>query len=775
MTPASRLLRPIVLLIAAHVVALTANADDGVIKLGHYGSMSGSKAAFGTSTDRAIRLAIAEANARGGVLGRNIEIFTEDDQSNTDQVLPALLSLLDRREVDVVLGEVSSTFTLIGAPECQSRRVPMITPSSVAAAITKKGDYIFRACFIDVYQGRAAAVFAFRDLKARKAALLVDQSSDYALGYAQAFRALFESMGGQLVAERKYREGDKDFKAQLSAIQQANPDVLVFPAMYNDVPNMARQARGLGMAIPLVGGDGWDAAETARDGGASVEGSFFVTHYSPDQPTGPVKAFQKAYADRYGEQPDGMAALGYDAARMVLDAIERAGSVDKKAIRDALAVTKNFPGVTGTITMGTDRNPEKSATIVQIRDGGFHYFATIEPFDIVQALTLRGGSRSAADSSRWTPAFIGQQIINGLSLGAIYGLIALGYTIVYGILRLINFAHGDVFMLGPVCVIAAAGAVLALPGGPIARACAAVAISLAVCGFAAFALERFAYRPLRRPYSWRVILALGIVAPLALWAAARAIGAGDNVRDRLLVGAAIGLALYAVALALGRFASGKGIAPLGRMAPLITAIGASLMLEYTTQLPALFGNRPRGFPTEIVGSSLGESAGQRPIHFSGLIVERIDILTAGATAIVVLVLTWVVRRTRPGLAMRAVSTNPDVALLMGVDRDRVIAFSFTLGGLLAGVAGILWAVKYPQIDPLMGIQPGLKAFVAAVLGGIGSLPGAVVGGLIMGVSEAFLAASPYSEHKDAVAFLILIGVLLARPAGLLGRAVPEKV
>lgn len=290
---------------------------------------------------------------------------------------------------------------------------------------------------------------------------------------------------------------------------------------------------------------------------------------------------------------------------------------------------------------------------------------------------------------------------------------------------------------------------------------AAFAVAMALCGLVGLGLESVAYRPLRRPYSLRAIVVIFI--PVAMLA--RRIGGrsyGWELEDLVL--------FYGLAIVLNRYAASRGVAPSGRLVPLITAIGASLFIEYTTQHRALFGNRPRGFPSE----SLGLSAGA-PIRVGELVIDRLDLLVIGVTLALVTLLTLIVRRTRLGLAMRAVSDNPDAAVLMGVSPDRVVRFSFVLGGALAGAAGVLWAMKYPTVDPLMGIMPGLKAFVAAVIGGIGSLPGAVLGGLVMGLAEAFLAASPLSEYKDALAFVLLIGVLLLRPSGLLGRRLPEKV
>lgn len=748
-----------------------------VIRLGHYGSMSGENASYGVSTDKGIRLAVEQRNAAGGSRGRRIEVVTSDDQSSLERVVQSVLGLIQNSKVHVVLGEVASSLSLQGAPICQDQRVPMITPSSVAEKITQQGDYIFRTCFTASYQGRAAAVFSRSGLKARRAAMLVGQGSDYSIGCARAFEAAFRQLGGQIVESRSYSGTDKSFQAQLTSIRDQHPDVIYVPADYGDVPEIARQARGLGINTPLIGGDGWDSSVVLEQGKEFVEGYYFITHYAPDQPSEQVKSFIATFRAKYGETPDAMAALGYDAARVAVDAIERGGSTDPAQIRQALAATRDFAGVTGRITMGPDRNPRKAAMVVQIRDNAFRLFQTLEPEAIGSNDDPTPASVAGADAPpfAFSLASLGQHVTTGLSQGAIYGLIAVGYTIVFGILRLINFAHGDIFMLGPVLLIILVsllgGSLFGLASGP-ASAVLVFGMAVLLCGAAGFMLEKVAYRPLRRPYGWSTIVG----APLALFVV---FGIGSMVcgTDRpelaaLSRFAAAASLLYGLALALNRWASAMGLEPPGRLAALITAIAVSLFLEYLAQNPALFGNRPRGFPAELVSTALG---GRTPLTLGAVVLDRADVLVFGLTFVLMIALHLVIKHTRIGQAMRAVSDNPGSAVLMGIDPDRVVSFCFALGGALAGVAGVLWAVKYPTIDPFMGIMPGLKAFVAAVLGGIGSVPGAALGGLLLGVVEALSAASPISAFKDALVFLLLIAILLARPSGLLGRPWKEKV
>jgi branched-chain amino acid transport system permease protein len=299
-----------------------------------------------------------------------------------------------------------------------------------------------------------------------------------------------------------------------------------------------------------------------------------------------------------------------------------------------------------------------------------------------------------------------QQLINGLALGSIYALIALGYTMVYGVLRFINFAHGDVFMLG-----AFAGFYLVRPlqslfgHESITLALVVLVLSMAICATIGILIERLAYRPLRD-------------------------------KPKLTV--------------------------------LITAIGVSLLIEYVGQHRAVFSPSPHTFPTLLPSRNFQLSG-------AGLVINSTELIVLGITAFLLLTLQFIVHRTKLGTAMRAVSFNAPAAALMGININVVISFTFGLGSALAAAAGILYASRYPSIDPLMGVMPGLKAFVAAVLGGIGNIPGAALGGLVLGVVETFVGGSSFSNYRDAIAFAILILILLFKPSGLLGKSEIEKV
>jgi branched-chain amino acid transport system substrate-binding protein len=350
------------------------------IKIGNYAAISGKDGAYGDSSTKAVRLAIDEINAAGGVLGKQIELVVEDTQSKPGEAATVAKKLISRDRVVALIGEVTSGRSLEGAGVAQAFKIPMLTPSATNPAVTATGNYIFRACFIDPFQGAVLATFARDKLAARRAALLTSTSSSYSTGLGEVFLAEFPHKDGAIVSHQKFAEGDKDFKAQLTAIKAANPDVLFVPGYYTEVALIAKQARELGLTIPLLGGDGWEAPELLQIAGAAVEGCYYSTHYSPESPDEKVQAFVKRYREHFGNRtPDGMAALGYDAAYIMVDAIRRAGSTEPAKIREALATTQGFDGITGLIDMDKHRNASKPAAILTIKNGKFTYLETVAP------------------------------------------------------------------------------------------------------------------------------------------------------------------------------------------------------------------------------------------------------------------------------------------------------------------------------------------------------------------------------------------------------------
>lgn len=373
---------------AARVVPASMSASEqseDAVLIGHYGSLTGSEATFGQSTSNGIRLAIQEYNAKGGFQGKKVVLKEYDTRGDAGEAKLAVERLVKSDKVAAVLGEVASKLSLAGGPVCQQAKIPMITPSSTNPRVTAIGDYIFRVCFIDPFQGLAGAKFAREHIKAKTAAVLVDQAQAYAVGLADEFTKNFKAMGGTIVTEQRYTGGAQDFTSQLTSIRSAKPDVIYVPGYYTDVGNIALQARKLGLGQPMLGGDGWDSEQLAKIAKDAIEGSFYTNHYAPDQPDARVQDFIKAYRKAYGSTPDGLAALGYDAARILFDSMERAKGTAPAALRDAIAATKNFPGVTGEISINANRDAVKSAVVVEmtISDGGVlpepKYVRTVSP------------------------------------------------------------------------------------------------------------------------------------------------------------------------------------------------------------------------------------------------------------------------------------------------------------------------------------------------------------------------------------------------------------
>ena len=355
-----------------------AGAD--VIRIGEFASLTGKEAAFGQSSHKGTALAVDEINAAGGLLGKKIELITEDNRSTAGESVTIAKKLITRDKVVALLGEVASGRSLEAGPIAQANRIPMISPSSTNPKVTETGDYIFRVCFIDPFQGKLLAAFAKRTLKAQKVAIFSDVSAPYSVGLAQYFREPFEAAGGKIVSEQKYTGGDKDFSAQLTAIKAAKPDAIIVPGYYNEAGLIVRQARQLGIKVPLFGGDGWEAPELMQlAGAAALEGTYYSTHFSSESTEPLAQKFVAAYKAKYNETPDAMAALGYDSALVLADAIKRAGSTEGPKVRDALAATRDFPGATGATTLNEKRDATKPAVIITAKDGKFQYVETVSP------------------------------------------------------------------------------------------------------------------------------------------------------------------------------------------------------------------------------------------------------------------------------------------------------------------------------------------------------------------------------------------------------------
>lgn len=340
------------------------------VRIGVFMSLTGDTANFGISSTEAIRMAADEMNAKGGINGKQIELLVQDDRSDAAEAATIVTKFVTQDQVHAILGEVASSRSIAAAPIAQNAKIPMLTPSSTNPEVTKKGDFIFRSCFIDPVQGAAIAQFAAKTLNAKRAALMVDRKNDYSTGLEKVISEVFTKLGGQIVVTQSYQAQDTDFNAQITSIKGANPEVVFVPGYYGDVGLFAKQAREKGLTVPLLGGDGWDSTQLYAIGGAALHGSFFTNHYSPFDTDPKVVKFVNDYKTRYNKTPDALAATAYDAANIMFDAIKRAGSLDGTAIRQALAATKEFPGVTGNVTFNENRDAVKPIVMIKIAEGG---------------------------------------------------------------------------------------------------------------------------------------------------------------------------------------------------------------------------------------------------------------------------------------------------------------------------------------------------------------------------------------------------------------------
>ncbi|MBN1504178.1 MAG: ABC transporter substrate-binding protein [Candidatus Eisenbacteria bacterium] len=391
----------VLVLVVSACLLVSCGKKANEIRIGEFGSLTGTTATFGISTKNAIDLAIEEVNAAGGVNGVPLRVIVEDDQGKPEEANTAVKKLVEQDRVVAVLGEVASSRTLAGAPNCQNAGVPMVTPSSTNPKVTQVGDFIFRVCFIDPFQGMVAAKFSVDSLKAKTAGILRDIKNDYSVGLADYFDSTFTSMGGRVVADESYSEGDIEFKAQLTAIKAKSPDVIFVPGYYTEVGLIARQARELGYDKPLVGGDGWVSDRLIDIGGEALQGCYFVNHFWQGSEDPAVQKFIKAYKDKFGSSPDALAALGYDAANFLVAALKELATQDAggfatlvgtptsateqprkealKRLRDILAATRDFPGITGSISMDEYRNAVKPAFFLTIDKGDYKVVGAVLP------------------------------------------------------------------------------------------------------------------------------------------------------------------------------------------------------------------------------------------------------------------------------------------------------------------------------------------------------------------------------------------------------------
>lgn len=350
------------------------------IVIGEFASLTGSEATFGISSDDGLKLAVEEINNSGGLLGKKVKLIYYDDQGKPSEAATVVQKLINKDKVVAVIGEVASSRSKAGAQICQSSKIPMISPASTNPEVTAIGDYVFRVCFIDPFQATVMSKFAINTLKIKRVAVLQDVKNAYSTGLAEFFVKKFKEMGGEIIEVQSYQNGDKDFKAQLTAIKSKNPEGVFIPGYYTDVGLIAIQAREIGITQPLFGSDGWES-EKLTEGKATdaLEGCYFSTHVSAEDPSPKVQNFITKYKAKFNIMPDAMSFLAYDAGMILFDAIKRANSTEPDKIKNALAETKDFDGVTGKISMNEQRNAIKPAVILEIKGGKFKYKETVNP------------------------------------------------------------------------------------------------------------------------------------------------------------------------------------------------------------------------------------------------------------------------------------------------------------------------------------------------------------------------------------------------------------
>ena len=362
------------------------SADSNSIKIGLLNEMTGGNATFGTSSANGAKMAFKEINAKGGVLGKQILAVIADNKSEPSESANAMTKLATQDNVVAVTGVFASSNAIAASSVAEATKTPFLAVGATNPKVTvdekskKVKDYTFRVCFIDPFQGTVGANFVLNTLKLKKAAVMVDNSSDYSKGLAAFFKEAFTKGGGSILSEEAYLQKDQDFKAVLTKLKSMNAEVVYVPGYYEEVGKIVKQAREMGITAPIIGGDGWDSPKLVELGGApALNNTFFTNHYSVDDNSPASKAFVEAYKKEYGQNPDALAVLGYDAAKLLIDAIQRANSLDKAKIQAALASTKAYPAITGATTLNATHDAVKSAVIIEMKDGKQIFKATVKP------------------------------------------------------------------------------------------------------------------------------------------------------------------------------------------------------------------------------------------------------------------------------------------------------------------------------------------------------------------------------------------------------------
>jgi len=374
------MLKILSLFLSVLMISISCSDQPGEVRIGVYLPLTGSTDSYGISAKKGFDMALNEINGSGGLLGKNVSFITIDDASRSYLAVTAVKKLIEDERVCSILGEVISARTHAAAPFCQAAEIPMVTPASTHPEVTRVGNYIFRTCFIDPFQGEVMASYAYNNLKLRTIATFMDLKNEYSMNLGRIFNDKFAELGGKIITTEFYSEGDTDFSFQIRKLQNSAPQAVFLPGYFSEVSQIAIQARRINLKIPFLGTDGWDSPRLLESAAKELEGCYFSNHFSPEIDLPAVKNFVKAYQAAYGDQlPDANAVLAYDAAMVLFDAIKRAKTDNPKMIRKALSETKNFAGVVGPITIDENRNAIKPAVILKIEKGKFVYQGMVAP------------------------------------------------------------------------------------------------------------------------------------------------------------------------------------------------------------------------------------------------------------------------------------------------------------------------------------------------------------------------------------------------------------
>jgi branched-chain amino acid transport system substrate-binding protein len=389
-----------VLLVVVALAGCGGSAQDELV-IGEYGSLTGGDATFGQSTKAGVEVALDElvAQKQGKIGGMTVRVVVEDDQGRPEEAASVVQKLVNQDQAIAVIGEVASSRSLAAGPICQQNGVPMISPSSTNPGVTQIGDFIFRMCYLDDFQGQVMARFTAQNLGLKRVAMLKDIKNDYSVALAQFFTEEFVKNGGSIEIEQSYQSGDQDYRAQLTAIKARKPEAIILPGYYTEAGLIGRQARELGLTMPIIGGDGWESEKLIEIGGEAMNGCYYANHWSLDQPNDKLQAFLTAYRAKFNGDPDAIGGLAYDAATVLFRCMEKLATDDPTAfaalgsskagtparkeatrkLRDLVAATSGYEGATGTITLDENRNPKKPIVMIAVKDGKKVFETSIAP------------------------------------------------------------------------------------------------------------------------------------------------------------------------------------------------------------------------------------------------------------------------------------------------------------------------------------------------------------------------------------------------------------